>query len=269
MRLSDWKRCESLTPVAAKILEEQLGAIVDGASRMRTIDRANEAMRPKVAVDTVLFAMQGGRLKCYLLRLVAGVLAGRWAFPGGLVRVGETLEEAARRELEEATGLRHVYLEQLFSFGDPSRDPGAHVVSIGYMALVNSTGLVKGSGATREGPGRSGSNKYADGEWFELGRLPALAYDHELIADHALQRLRSRLIYTDIASNLLARTFTISQLRDIYQTVLERGVDRRNFERRMKVMGLIERLPEKRQGAGRPATLYTFVPRDDYVVEML
>jgi 8-oxo-dGTP diphosphatase len=226
-------------------------------------------MRPKVAVDTVLFAMEDGRLKCYLLRLVAGVLAGQWAFPGGLVRVGETLEDAARRELEDATGLHEVYLEQLFSFGDPSRDPGAHVVSVGYMALVNSTGLIAGPGQAGAGAPRPGSGKYADGEWFEVGRLPALAYDHKLIADRALERLRSRLIYTDIASNLLPPMFTISELRDIYQTVLERGVDRRNFSRRMKAMGLIERLPEKRLSAGRPAALYAFVPRSDYVVEML
>jgi 8-oxo-dGTP diphosphatase len=197
------------------------------------------------------------------------MLAGKWAFPGGLVRVGETLEEAARRELKDATGLRDVYLEQLFSFGDPSRDPGAHVVSVGYMALVNSSGLIEGSGAAGAGVTRRGSSKYADGEWFEVGRLPALAYDHELIADHALERLRSRLIYTDIASNLLPPMFTISEIREIYQTVLVRGVDRRNFERRMKVMGLIERLPEKRRSAGRPAALYAFVPRSDYVVEML
>jgi 8-oxo-dGTP diphosphatase len=231
--------------------------------------RESAAMRPKVAVDTVLFTMEGGRLKCYLLRLVAGVLAGKWAFPGGLVRVGETLEEAARRELEDATGLRDVYLEQLFSFGDPSRDPGAHVVSVGYMALVNSTGLIEGSGAAGRRAARPGANKYADGEWFEVGRLPALAYDHELIADRALERLRSRLIYTDIASNLLPPTFTISEIREIYQTVLERGVDRRNFERRMKVMGLIERLPKKRRGGGRPAALYAFAPRSGDVVEML
>src|SRR5579863_9746850 len=92
--------------------------------------REAELVRPKVAVDTALFAMEGGRLKCYLVQLQAGALAGKWAFPGGLVRVGETLDGAARREIEDAAGLRDIYLEQVFSFGDPSRDPDAHVVSV-------------------------------------------------------------------------------------------------------------------------------------------
>ncbi len=289
--------------------------------------REVEAMRPKVAIDTVLFAMGGGRLKCYLVQLNFGTAAGKWAFPGGLVRVGETLEEAARRELEDATGLRDVYLEQLCSFGDPSRDSGAHVVSIGYMALVNSTGLIAHAGAVQRGAagcgidpdgrtskgdgakaipdagfietgagkhrdepasevkgrstvneggigsGRSiagsGSRKYADGQWFETGGLPELAYDHAVIADYAVRRLQSKLIYTDIACNLLPPKFTLAELREIYQTVLERGVDRRNFHRRVKAMGLLKRLPEKRRGAHRPATLYVFRERIDQVFEML
>ncbi|HEY1851522.1 MAG TPA: NUDIX domain-containing protein, partial [Candidatus Binataceae bacterium] len=105
-----------------------------------------EAVRPKVAVDTVLFAMENHRLRCYLVQLRRPTASGRWAFPGGLVRVGETLDEAARRELKDGTGLEDVYLEQLFSFGDPSRDPHAHVVSVGYMGLINSIDLIKEAG---------------------------------------------------------------------------------------------------------------------------
>src|ERR1700691_1348724 len=114
--------------------------------------------RPKVAVDTVLFAIAGGRLKCYLVQLGAGgSAAGKWAFAGGLVRVGETLDEAARRELLASTGLGDRYLEQLFSFGDPSRDPTAHVVSVAYMALFANAAAV-----------RTASNKYTGGRWFEV-----------------------------------------------------------------------------------------------------
>jgi 8-oxo-dGTP diphosphatase len=248
-------------------------------------DRDLEAVRPKVAVDTVLFAIEGGRLKCYLGQLHLGTAAGKWAFPGGLVRVGETLDEAARRELDDAAGLRDLYLEQLFSFGDPSRDPGAHVVSVSYMGLIADIGAAKlssgesagGRGAKVNGTSAAGDavmrkdcpQKYVDGQWFEVGTLPSLAYDHSVIADYAVQRLRSKLIYTDIARNLVPPTFTLAELREIYQTVLERGVDRRNFHRRVNAMGLLKRLLEKRRGAHRPATLYAFRERSDEVYEMI
>ena len=278
-----------------------------------------EAVRPKVAVDTVLFAMENHRLRCYLVQLRRPTASGRWAFPGGLVRVGETLDEAARRELKDATGLEDVYLEQLFSFGDPSRDPHAHVVSVGYMGLINSIDLIKDAGKSRieagklvKGAGnlkpslgfgahdgriaanqsRTGedgvrsdedaiaslveagdvsarSKKYASGAWYSVGRLPPLAYDHSKMANYALERLRSRLLYTDVASNLLPKVFTIAELRDIYQAVLDRGVDRRNFDRRMRHMGLLKKLRKKRLGLGRPARLYSFRSRSDTVFKML
>src|SRR5260370_2517353 len=98
--------------------------------------RSDRAARPKVAVDTVVFAVEGGRLKTYLVQLRRGAVRGRWAFAGGLVRMGEMLDEAAHRELFASTGIREAYLEQLFTFGDPSRDPRAHVVSVAYMPLI-------------------------------------------------------------------------------------------------------------------------------------
>ena len=220
--------------------------------------RESEIARPKVAVDTVLFAIEGGRLKCYLVQLTAGTAAGKWAFPGGLVRVGETLDEAARRELEDAASLRQLYLEQLFSFGDPSRDPGAHVVSVGYLGLIADAGAA-----------RSRSRKYAAGRWFEVAQLPALAYDHAVVADYALRRLKSKLEYTNIACNLLPPRFTFAELEELYATVLERALDRRNFRRRIMAMGLLKRLAEKRRGAHRPAALYAFRRRSVQMIEML
>ncbi|HEX3409139.1 MAG TPA: NUDIX domain-containing protein [Candidatus Binataceae bacterium] len=220
--------------------------------------RSTEIARPKVAVDTVMFAIEGGRLKCYLVQLTVGAAAGKWAFPGGLVRAGENLDEAARRELEDAASLRELYLEQLFSFGDPSRDPGAHVVSVGYLGLIEDAGAAV-----------SRSRKYAEGRWFEVAHLPALAYDHALIADYALRRLKSKLEYTNIACNLLPPTFTFAELEELYATVLERPLDRRNFRRRIMAMGLLKRLPEKRRGAHRPAALYAFRRRSVQMIEML
>ena len=230
-----------------------------GTTRSTTTDgRAARHARPKVAVDIVPFAIEGGRLKSYLVQLRAGAAAGKWAFPGGLVRVGETLDEAARREIEDAASLTELYLEQLFSFGDPSRDPGAHVVSVGYLGLIDDAGTA----VLR-------SRKYTAGQWFEAARLPALAYDHAVIADYARRRLKAKLEYTNIACNLLPPAFSFAELEELYATVLERPLDRRNFRRRIMAMGLLKRLPEKRRGAHRPAALYAFNSRSVQAIEML
>jgi ADP-ribose pyrophosphatase YjhB (NUDIX family) len=214
--------------------------------------------RPKVAVDTVLFAIENGRLKTYLVRLARGPLRGKWAFPGGLVGVGELLDDAARRELAASTGLRRTYLEQLFSFGDPSRDPKAHVVSVAYMALIADAAAV-----------RAPSPKYFSGQWFEVSALPPLAYDHSVMARYALRRLKSKLEYTNIAASLLPRTFTFAELEELYAMILDRPIDRRNFRRRILAMGLLGRVAGKRRGAHRPAALYRFEHRSPRIVEML
>ena len=237
------------------------GRIRGGSAARRAADGMHDTpiARPKVAVDTVLFAIAGGRLKCYLVQLAAGgSVAGKWAFPGGLVRVGETLDEAARRELLASTGLSDRYLEQLFSFGDPSRDPTAHVVSVAYMALIDDAGAVQAC-----------SEKYAGGQWFEVARLPTLAYDHAVMADYALRRLRAKFEYTNIACHLLKRNFTFAELEELYATVLERPLDRRNFRRRILAMGLLRRLADQRRGAHRPAALYTFRRHSLQMIEML
>lgn len=214
--------------------------------------------RPKVAVDTVLFAIDQGKVKCYLVRLKWGSSAGKWAFPGGLVREGEMLDEAARRELCQSTGLDDCYIEQLFSFGDPKRDPEAHVISVAYMALVDRADAV-----------HSCSQKYANGQWFELSELPELAYDHSEIAQYAVRRLKSKLEYTNIACNLLPPSFTFTQLEELYAIVLGRALDRRNFRRRIVAMNLLTRLPMERRGNHRPAALYSFRQRSLQVIEML
>jgi 8-oxo-dGTP diphosphatase len=205
--------------------------------------------RPRVAVDTVLFALERARLKCLLVQLKHGALKGKWAFPGRLVRAGEQLDDAARYELRSTTGLSDAYLEQMFTFGDPSRDPRGHVVSVAYMALIADPAEVKPP-----------AGKYAGAQWFEVSSLPPLAYDHKLMADYALRRLKAKLGYTNIAYNLLPET---------YAAILGRSVDRRNFRRRILGMKLLRELPGKRFGRHRPAALYSFVRRTPQVVEVL
>src|SRR5215469_9931432 len=198
---------------------------------------ADRFERPRVAVDTVLFAVRERRLRTYLVQLARGPARGKWAFPGGLVR----------------------RLEQLFSFGDPSRDPDAHVVSVAYMALIADSERVSGPP----------SPKYAAGGWFELFKLPPLAYDHALMAAYALRRLKSKLEYSNIAYTLLPRMFTFAELEEVYARILDRPIDRRNFRRRILAMGLLRPLHETRRGPHRPAALYTFARQTLQMIEML
>ena len=156
----------------------------------------NRFERPKVAVDTVIFVIDEGRLKTYLVQLKGGPLRGKWAFPGGLVRVGELLDDAANRELASTTGLTCAYLEQLFTFGDPSRDPRSHVVSVAYMALIPDPARIVAP-----------SSKYAAGGWFDVAsQLPPLAYDHMQMANYALSRLKAKLEYTNIRRRSCCRS---------------------------------------------------------------
>ncbi|HVA77790.1 MAG TPA: NUDIX domain-containing protein [Candidatus Binataceae bacterium] len=220
--------------------------------------RERRVARPKVAVDTVLFAIQERKLKTYLVRLRRGPARGKWAFPGGLVRIGELLDDAARRELRASTGLGDAYLEQLFTFGDPSRDPHSHVVSVAYMALIPDAGAVAGP-----------SPKYGERGWFELATLPPLAYDHSLMAAYAFRRLRSKLEYSNIAYALLPRVFTFAEFEELYSRILDRPIDRRNFRRRVLAMGLLRQLRQTRRGPHRPAALYAFARQSLQMIEML
>ena len=205
-----------------------------------------------------MFALEEGQLKSYLVQLKQGTVAGKWAFPGGLVQRGELLDDAARRELEGATDLDQAYLEQLFTFGDPSRDPFAHVVSVAYMALTDDPARVSAC-----------SGKYASGQWYEVTGLPPLAYDHALVAGYALNRLRAKLTYTNIAVHLLPPSFTFAELEELYASVLERPLDRRNFRLRIMAAGLLHPLGRTRRGPHRPASLYSFAQRSVQMIEML
>ncbi len=217
----------------------------------------NRHARPKVAVDTVLFARSDGGVRSYLIPVKGGPLKGRWAFPGGLVRVGELLDDAARRKLQEFTGVDGAYLEQLFTFGDPSRDPNSHVVSVAYMALIPDAGSVRSVGDEPAG------------QWFEVSALPPLAYDHSLMAEYALKRLKAKLEYTNIAYSLLPEEFTFAELEELYAVILSRPIDRRNFRRRIMAMGILKKGRGTRRGAHRPASLYSFSQHSLQTIEML
>jgi hypothetical protein len=223
-----------------------------------TNTRSGSKARPKVAVDAVLLAFSGRRFQTYLVQPRALTAGGEWACPGGLVASGETLDAATRRELSAAGLAEGVYIEQLFTFGNPSRDPGAHVVSVAYLALLAS-----------QRQSAFLARKYAQGNWFDLSALPELAYDHSMMVRLGISRVRAKLGYTNIACNLLPRSFSFSELEALYSGVLGRRLDRRNFRRQIIAMGILRRVPQLRRGNHRPAQLYRFLKRTPQTVQIL
>lgn len=216
------------------------------------------APAPLVAVDVVIFTIDQAELQALLVEVKHGPFAGRWAFPGGLVPIGEAPEATATRELLAQTGIRDLYLEQLRTFGDPTRDPQAHVVSVAYFALVSD-----------KGKAHADNPKYRRIEWFPVRQLPSLAYDHNAIAAYALTRLQAKLEYTNIVYSLLTREFTLGELQEIYEIILGRRLDRRNFRKKILATGLLRALRRQRRGRHRPAQLYAFARREPTNVHML
>ncbi len=207
--------------------------------------------RPALTVDCVIFGLNTGLDELWVLLVERGQkpFKGRWAIPGGFVRVGESLETAARRELDEETGLRDVFLEQLYTFGEPDRDPREHVVSVTYYALVNLDDYELEAGTD--------AKKAA---WFPVKRREKeLAFDHRRILDVALARLRGKLSYQPVGFELLPRKFTLSQLQRLYEIILEQPVDKRNFRKKVLAMGILRDLGEVQENVRhRAAKLYAF-----------
>jgi len=207
-----------------------------------------EYPRAALTVDCVVFGFDEAELKVLLIRRGLAPYKGKWALPGGFVRVEETVDEAARRELAEETGLKDVFLEQLYTFGAIDRDPRERVVSVAYYALVK----------LAEHPA-TGASDASEAEWFAVAEPPALAFDHAEILRAALERLRGKVRYEPIGFELLPQKFTLSQLQHLYEAVLQANLDKRNFRKKILSMGLLIPLKEQvRTGAHRPAQLFRF-----------
>jgi 8-oxo-dGTP diphosphatase len=204
--------------------------------------------RPSVTVDVVIFTLQERELHVLLVKRKHWPFEGRWAIPGGFVNMDESLELAARRELEEETGVRDIYLEQLYTFGDPKRDPRTRVISVAYIALVSAdTQTLRVS------------DESIDVRWFPVRALPGpLAFDHDTILAAGLDRLRSKLEYTTLAFQLLPEVFSILELKHIYEQILGEELDKGNFYRKIKDAKVLEDTGLRREGRGRPTSLYRF-----------
>ncbi len=207
-----------------------------------------EYPRAALTVDCVVFGFDEGELKVLLIQRGLEPFKGRWALPGGFVRVDETLDEAARRELAEEAGLKDVFLEQLYSFGAVRRDPRERVVSVAYYALVKLS-------AHRA----KADTDAANAEWFQVSKVPKLAFDHAEILATALARLKGKVRYQPIGFELLPPKFTLSQLQHLYEAVLGTGMDKRNFRKKVLGFGLLVPLKETQMaGRHRPAQLFSF-----------
>ena len=208
--------------------------------------------RPAVTVDCVVFGLDDELLKVLLIQRDREPFAGRWALPGGFVDPQETLEQAALRELAEETGVSKVYLEQLHSFGAPDRDPRDRVITVAYYALVRRLDHAP----------RAASDARAVG-WFPASRCPPLAFDHREIVAMARQRLQAKVRYQPVGFELLPRKFTLSQIQRVYEAVLERALDKRNFRKKLMATGVLRELDETQQGvAHRAGRLYQFDARE-------
>ena len=212
--------------------------------------------RAALTVDCAVFGYDEGELKVLLIKRGLDPFKGCWALPGGFVRVEETLDDAARRELEEEAGLKEIFLEQLYTFGEVNRDPRERVVSVAYFALVKLSEH-KAVAATD-----------ADhAEWFPVSKVPELAFDHAEILSAALARLKAKVRYQPIGFELLPPKFTLSQLQHLYEAVLGLTLDKRNFRKKVLGFELLVPLQETQMtGRHRPAQLFRF---DDVRYERL
>ena len=219
------------------------------------VDKADRSRRPLVMVDVVIFTLQDDDLQVLLIRRRRPPQEGMWAIPGGAIGRDEALEAAALRTLEEETGLKDVYLEQLYTFGDPTRDPRERAITVAYFAVVPATRVVPCAAEDKDRV-----------RWWSIYELPSLAFDHAAILIYALTRLRYKLEYTVVGFELLPEDFTLTELQNAYEIVLGEKLDKRNFRRKILSAGVIEPSQGYRTGEGRPARLYRY--REDAVAEV-
>ncbi|MHC0446670.1 NUDIX hydrolase [Flavobacterium sp. 3-218] len=203
----------------------------------------------RVAVDAIVFGYQNSQLYVLLIQQKFGSAESYWALPGGLVKNDESLNDAVRRELKEETNVEVNYFEQLFTFGDDiTRDPRNRVISVAYFALVDPSKL--------EIKADSDVDKV---QWFQINEIPKLAFDHNLILKKAIERLKAKLSYEAIGFDLLPKEFLFSELENLYCTILEKEIERRNFRKKILSFGIVEETenysPIK---TGRPAKLFRF-----------
>ncbi|TSC71391.1 MAG: NUDIX hydrolase [Parcubacteria group bacterium Gr01-1014_70] len=212
-----------------------------------------------IAVDIAVFTVEERVVKVLLIKMKKHPFEICWALPGGLIRPNESLDVAASRILREKTALKGIYLEQIQAFGSVKRDPFGRVVSVAYLVLISSD---KFNVKTTE--------EHSEIAWYAVDKLPPLAYDHREITKVAYERLKMKLQESTIVYSLLPQEFTLSDLQTMYEIILGRKLDKRNFRRKIFELGLLQRLHKKRVGmANRPAELYAFAKHGYQKIDIL
>lgn len=206
-----------------------------------------------IHVDIAIFTVEDKKIKTLLVKRARGQYIGEWIIPGGAVYNNESLDKAAERELKEKTGLSNIFIEQFHAFGDPKRDPRKRMIAIGYLALVDKNKLK----ILQKTP------KTLDARWTDIKDLPKLAFDHKKILKMAIKNLREKLTESNIAHSIMPKEFTLPELQSVYEVLLDKELDRRNFRRKFLNLGLIKITGNKTEGnASRPANYYKFIKRD-------
>jgi 8-oxo-dGTP diphosphatase len=201
----------------------------------------------RITVDIVIFTVRDRALQVLLVKRGIPPFKGQHAIPGGFIHEDESLDDAALRELNEEAGIRNVFLEQLYSFGDPQRDPRGRVITVAYYALISS-----------DEPSPIPGGDAAEAAWFPVGKLPPLAFDHQRILDYGVERLRNKLEYTTVGFELLPQKFTLSELQAVYEAILGRPLDKRNFRRKIALLKILKPLREWQRTGRKPAQLFRF-----------
>ncbi len=217
---------------------------------------ASHYQRPSVTADVVLFTLRNQELQVLLVRRARWPFQDHWALPGGFVQIDESLDTAALRELEEEAGVSDVYIEQLYTFGEPHRDPRTRVITVAYMAVVSADQVALEAG-----------DDAAEACWWPISALPEkLAFDHADILSYALTRLRYKLEYTAVGFQLLPDEFTLPELQAAYEIILGERLDKANFRKKLARGNVVESTGRYRETGGRPAELYRY--REDAVAEV-
>jgi 8-oxo-dGTP diphosphatase len=205
----------------------------------------NETKTHEITVDVVILTIKDDQLKVLLVKRLNEPFKGRWAIPGGFIRLSETLDEAALRVLKEKTNVANIYLEQLYTFGDPLRRTDARVITCAYFALVREEDVEVALSA--------------DVDWYPVYDLPPLAFDHKEIIEYSLKRTRERLEMCPVAYQLLSEKFTLTEMQKSYELIMNKKLDKRNFRKKaLCAEGLRELNEFSKTKSKRPARLYTF-----------
>ncbi|MFH1187952.1 MAG: NUDIX domain-containing protein [bacterium] len=209
-----------------------------------------------IAIDAAMLKIKDGVLQILLMKMKKNPFQGYWAIPGRLVEADENLKEAAENKFYETTKVSDGYMEQLCTFGDVKRDPAGRVVSTAYIALIS--------------PNKKIAERAGELEWYNVKKLPRLAYDHKSIVEYAVKRLQSKITYTNIIYSLLPEEFTLSDLQKAYEIILNKELDKRNFRKKIFSLNLIRETGKKEYGLPkRPAQLYEFIDKKYKVMEIL